>query len=107
MATFQNLVVMDEFGISAFRPTPGSLIELARKYADGHRDGYILEIKERKFVFPIKTSRGNPGVRQPVECDVVEDIVTCKLVAGLSFRQRTQGRSERSCRLGISITEIY
>jgi hypothetical protein len=58
---------MDEFGIRSFRPTSPGLIEFARKHAHGHRDDYVLEVEERKLIFPIETSGGNPRVRQPEE----------------------------------------
>ena len=34
--------------------------------------------EESKLVFPVETSRGDRRVRQPVERDVVEDVIPCK-----------------------------
>ena len=77
---------MDELGIRPLCPTPRGLIELVRKDAHGNRDGDVLDVEEGELVFPIETRRRNRRVRQPVERDVVEDVVSCK--ARRAVRQR-------------------
>ena len=57
-------------GQSAFR----RLIELVRKRAHGHRNGDVLRSEEGELALPIETG-GDGRVRQPVEGDVVEDVV--------------------------------
>jgi hypothetical protein len=76
VAASVELVVMEEvFGIRALGPAPRGLIELVREDADreGDRDG--LGVEEVGLVLPVQAGRGNPGVRQPVERDVVEEVV--------------------------------
>jgi hypothetical protein len=104
---FINLVVIDEFVISALCPTPRGFIVFARK--DGHRsrDGDVDGVVKADLIFPIKASRRNRGVRQPVERDVVENVVSCKVACGvLVDRTPEYGRGDRRCRLGITIAVI-
>jgi hypothetical protein len=72
---FIELVVMDEFGIRPLGPTPRGLIELVRKGAHGNRDGNALDTEKAELVLPVETGSGKRRVRQPSDCDVVEDIV--------------------------------
>src|SRR5687768_739640 len=76
VTTLVDLVVVDEAGIRPLRPTPRRLILLARKHAHGDRDGNPLGVEEAAPVFPVETRRGDARVREPVERDVVEDLVT-------------------------------
>src|SRR4030095_11868197 len=71
-----ELVVMDEFGISPLGPTSRGGIDFVREDAHGNRDGDIFDIKKGQVVFPIETSGRNRGARQPIESDVVEDVVS-------------------------------
>ena len=48
----------------------------------------FLASKKPCLVLPIETGRGNSGVRQPVERDVVEDVVACELARGVSLEDR-------------------
>src|SRR4051812_6600956 len=77
-----ELVVMDQVGIRLLCPTPRHLIELVREDAHGYRDRYALRVEEAELVFPIETSRRDPGVRQPVVRDVVEDVVSGEAFLG-------------------------
>jgi hypothetical protein len=52
------------------------LIELVGEDADGERNGDVLGVEEVRLVLPVQTGRGNSGVGQPVERDVVEDVVS-------------------------------
>src|SRR3954470_22573271 len=69
---------MDELGVGLLCPTPRNLIEIVRKDAHRYRDGDTLRVEEAELVFPIETSRRDPRVRQPIERDVVEDVVSGK-----------------------------
>jgi hypothetical protein len=52
------------------------LIELVGEDADGVRNRDGLGVEEVPLVLPVEASRGDPGVRQPVQRDVVEDVVS-------------------------------
>ena len=67
---------MDEFGIRFLYPAPQSGVDLIGINADGNRDGDVLGDEKGKLVFPIQTSRRDRRVREPVEGDVVEDVVS-------------------------------
>src|SRR6202042_434118 len=83
-----ELVEVDEVaGIRALGPAPRGLIELVGEDADGIRNGDVLGVEEVRLVLPIETSRGNPGVRQPVQRDVVEDVVTRQGALQLSLKR--------------------
>src|SRR6266446_3563269 len=69
---------MDEFGVRPLCPTPRNGIDLVGKDADGNRDGDVLRGEKGKLVFPIQASRRDGRVRQPVEGDVVENVVSRK-----------------------------
>src|SRR5262249_2898917 len=60
-------------GIRALSPAPRGLIELVGKVAHGKRNRDVLGVEEIRLALPIETSSRNPGVRQPVERDVVEE----------------------------------
>src|SRR5262245_62101562 len=69
---------MDEFGIRALGPTPRGCVDLIWKNTYGSRNGDIFDIEEGKAVFPIESSGRHRGARQPIESDVVEDVVSRK-----------------------------
>jgi hypothetical protein len=55
--------------------------------------------------FPIETSRRNRRVRQPVECEVIEYIVSCQVTCGVSINRAPEYcRSDRCRRLAITVT---
>ena len=78
---------MDEFGVRPLCPTPRGGVDLIWKDADGNRDGDVLRGEKGKLVFPIQTSRRDRRVRQPVEGDVVENVISRKALglAGKEF----------------------
>src|SRR5258707_7035936 len=69
---------MDQFGVRPLCPTPRGGVDLIWKDADGNRDGDVLRGEKGKLVFPIQTSRRDRRVRQPVEGDVVENVISRK-----------------------------
>lgn len=91
VSAFLELVVIDEVVIRLLRPTPRGLIELVGEDAHGSRDGDVDGSEEARlsFVkrFQVETGRGNPRVRQPVECDVVEDFVSRDVPERLSVEE--------------------
>src|ERR1700704_1583313 len=69
---------MDEFGIRFLYPAPRSGVDLIGINADRNRDRDVLGSKKGKLVFPIQTSRRDRRVRQPVEGDVIENVISRK-----------------------------
>ena len=89
VAAFVDLVVEDEVGIGLLRPTPRGLILLSRKDGYSHRNLDAFGVEKAALVFPIETRRRDARVRQPVQSDVVEDLVTCQFacsIFGLTVR---------------------
>ena len=77
MAAPVELVVIDEVvGVGPLRPAPRRLIELVGEDADREWDRDALGVEEVGLVLPIEASGGDPGIRQPVEGDVVEQVVS-------------------------------
>src|SRR5437660_750064 len=85
---------MDEFGIRFLYPAPRGGVNFIGKNAHGNRDGDVLGGEKGKLVFPIQTSRRDPRVRQPVEGDVVEDVVPRKAL-GLTGKDACHHRLTR------------
>jgi hypothetical protein len=73
---FVDLVVVDELGIRLFCPTPRGRADVVRKDAHRHRNGDLFRGEEGQLVLPIEASRWHARPRQPVERDVVEDVVS-------------------------------
>src|ERR1700675_876271 len=69
---------MDEFGICFLYPAPRSSVDLIGINADGNRNGDVLGGEKGKLVSQIQTSRRDRRVRQPVEGDVVENVISRK-----------------------------
>jgi hypothetical protein len=92
VSSFVYLVVVDEFVIRPLRPTSRGLIVLAGK--DAHRcwDGDIRRVIKIEVKFPIEASRGNRRVRQPVEGEVVEYIISCQVTCGVSIDRAPERR---------------
>src|SRR4051812_38605302 len=95
VAAFLEPVVINELWICLFRPAPRGLIELVWKGADAGGDGNVLRREERQFALPVETSRGDLRVRQPIERDVVEDVVPCQAL-GLAVEDARDERLTRS-----------
>jgi hypothetical protein len=71
-----ELVVMDELGKRPLCPTARCRIDLIGKRTYGYRDRDVLDVEKCQLVFPIETSRRDRSIRQPVERDVVEDVIS-------------------------------
>ena len=82
MAALVELVVVDEFGIRPLGPAPRGWIEFVREDAHGNRNGDPFDAfdaeERRELVLPIETGGRKRRVRQPGDCDVVEDVVARK-----------------------------
>jgi hypothetical protein len=99
-----HLVVVDEPGIRPLGPAPGRLVLFAGEYAHGDRDGNAFGVEKAALVFPIETRRGDARVRQPVERDVVQDLVPRQFAGGA--RRPVQGRGDRGGRLAIRVIVV-
>ena len=86
-----DLVEVDEVGVGLLGPAPRGVVLLAGEHAHGHRNGNALGVEEAALVLPVETGRGDPGVRQPVERDVVEDLVTGQLARGARGPVQSRG----------------
>src|ERR1700735_3551293 len=83
MAAFPKPVVVNKFGISFLGPAPWGLVDLIRKGAYSNRDLDAPDIEEAGSVrdprrVPVEPRRGDGGICEPVERDVVENIVSRK-----------------------------
>src|ERR1700679_2452301 len=76
MSTLRRSVVINQFGIRFLRPAFRGLINLVRKGAYGNRDRDTPWIKKASLIFPIKTSRRDRCLGQPVESDVFKNIIS-------------------------------
>src|SRR5215216_1288800 len=99
-----DLVEVDEIGIGALGPAPRRPVLLAREDGYGDRDVHALGVEEAALVLPVEPGRGDPCVRQPVERDVVEDLVPRQL-AGRALRPLESG-SHRGGRLAVGIVVV-
>jgi hypothetical protein len=100
---FVNLIVIDEFVIGPLCPTPRGLVVLPRKDAHSSRDEDVDCVVKVEVGFPIEASRRNRRVRQPVERDVVEHVVSGEVPCGMSIDGAPEyGRGDRCRRLAIT-----
>ena len=104
MTTLVDLVEVDQVGVGLLGPAPRGLVLLARKDGYGNWDGDALGVEEAALVFPVETRRGNTRVRQPIERDVVEDLVARQFARGA--RGPVQGRGDRRGRLAVGIVVV-
>src|SRR5262249_3688284 len=75
VSAFRMPLIVDQLGVGLFGPTPRGRTYFIRKHTHDRGDGDAFRCKEGELVLPIETRRGNTRVRQPVERDVVENIV--------------------------------
>lgn len=75
---------MDKLRIGLRQPVLWRLVDLTGKHRDGDRDLDGREFCARHDVFPIDATAGRAGVRQPIQCDVVEDGILAKGLFGIA-----------------------
>src|SRR5262245_10730082 len=95
---------MNQTWIGPFRPTPRRLVLLPRKDAYGDRNGDALGVEEASVIFPIQARRRDPRIRQPVERDVVKDLVPREFACGA--RRSVKSRGEGGGRLAAPVAVI-
>src|SRR5262249_3617833 len=105
MTALVRLVVVNELGVGSLGPTPRSLILLAGKAAHSCRDLHASDVEKTALVFPVETGRRNACVRQPIQRDVVENLVT-RHFAGVAGRTAHSG-NERGRWLAVTVTVIH
>src|SRR5450755_1683161 len=76
VSAFREPVVVNQFGIGFLGPALRGLIDLVRKGAHRNRDGDVPGGEKSTLIFPVETSRRDRGICQPVERDVIEDVVS-------------------------------
>ena len=93
-----ELVVIDEFRIRPLCPTPRGLVLLSRKDAHGNGNGDVFRVEKSTLIFPVKTRGRDPSIRQPIERNVVEDLVTRQFACGARGSVQSSGdRSRPAC----------
>src|SRR6516162_3609944 len=107
VTTFFRLVEIDEFLISPLRPTPRRSIVFAGKDAYGGGDSDVGGIIKVEVSIPIEAGRRNRCVGQPVERDVVDDIVSCQVISGMTIdRVPDHGRHDHRRRLSVTVAVV-
>src|ERR1700722_2481672 len=103
MPTLGQFVVVNELGVRLLRPAPRSGIEFVGKDAYSHWDGDALHVEVPSFapILPIETSAGKRRVRQPCDCDVVENVV-----AGEAFGFSSEGARDHLVAACVGVEEI-
>jgi hypothetical protein len=104
VAALVDLVVIDQVGIRPLCPTPWRLILLAGKDAHSYRNGDALGVEKASLIFPVETRCRDARVRQPIQRDVVEDLVARQFAGGA--RRPVQSRDDRRGRLAVSIVVV-
>src|SRR5204863_1346276 len=84
---FRDGVEMDEIVVGALGPTPRSFVDLFREDAYGSRNGDVVVVEEAALVFDVEPSRRHPGVRQPGEGDVVENVAPAQVAVGTAVNK--------------------
>src|ERR1700730_15654491 len=90
-------VVVDQFGIGFLCPGLRGCIDLIGKNAHGSRDRDTFRSEQAKLAFPIETSRRDRRIRQPIERDIVEDVVS-RQALGLTVENACDERPDCACR---------
>src|SRR5690349_15293488 len=87
MSALGEDIEVEEIVVGALRPTPWSLINLLREDADGSRYGDAQVVEKAALELRVEPSGRHPGVRQPGQRDVVEDVVPRKVAVGLPIHE--------------------
>ena len=100
-----DLIVMDQVGDTPALPSSAALHTARREKRSWPRGWDALGVEEAALVFPIEAERAEiPSVRQPIERDVVEPLVTRKLTRGARGPVRA-GDRRRWLAVGVIVVE--
>src|SRR5262245_48279428 len=69
---------MDQFWIGLLCPASRGCVDLIWERAHGGRDRDTFRSENGELALPIETSRRDRRIRQPIERDIVEDVVACQ-----------------------------
>src|SRR3954453_5731369 len=98
------MAVIDELGIRLLGPAARGLVLFAGEYAHRDWDRDAFGVEKAAFVFPVETRRGERRIREPVERNVVENLVSREFAGGAS---RPAKRGIYCCRrLAIGIIVV-
>src|SRR5215467_11500483 len=75
MPAFGQPVVMDEVGVGFLRPALGGGVDLVGKDTHRRRNRDAFGREKGEVALPIQPRRGDRRVGEPVEGDIVEDVV--------------------------------
>src|SRR5207247_8382351 len=99
VAALVGFVEVRDGGVSLLDPAARGAEDLAGKLSEADRDGNSrrsLASRSRKRLrssaLPVRPGRRGPGGRQPVERDVVEDVVAGEIPRGLAVDEGVGGR---------------
>src|SRR5215469_14390751 len=83
MSALWQFVEVDQFGICLLCPTLWSWIEFVREDAHGSWNGDPFRIEVTAFSpeLPIETRAGDCCVRQPGNCDVVQNVIASQALS--------------------------
>ncbi len=73
---------MNELGIGPLSPASRGLILLAGEDTHCHRNRDALGVEKATLVFPIEPRCRDPRIRQPIQRDVVEDLIPRQFARG-------------------------
>jgi hypothetical protein len=105
VATPIDFVEVHEVRLGLLRPAARRLVLLAGKDGHGNRDQDALGVEEATPVLPIETGRRDPRVRQPIQRDVVEDLVTGQFAGGAGGPVQRRGDGRGRLAVGIVVVQ--
>src|SRR6266850_3258396 len=89
VAALVDLVEIDQVAIGAAGPCLRGAIDVLRKYGDGHRQRDLGSLPRGRLrgvasdVLPIQAPRRGRAVGEPVQCEVVKDLVFGRSLRGI------------------------
>src|SRR4029077_643160 len=93
VAAFAGLVEVDEVGVDLLGPAARSLEDLAGERRDAGRELHLRtrlpgRVSCGLSALPVRAGGRGPDARQPVQRDVVQDVVPGEIARGLAAKKR-------------------